>query len=148
MSIENPTDVERQLARALLLAAHRARVNEPWWQNNTDLKLARDVLGIPANSTESDYEHLWLEPDVFKVAAYASKNLPGDAWRARYTLQVNGIIGNRCTATVTSDEGLTAEDQNGEEITDPDILGRIQEAIDVYESGDDHDNPFAAWADI
>lgn len=51
-----------QLARAILSLADTAGMPDTYWQTDSRVALARDVLDIPADGRES-HRHLWNEEE-------------------------------------------------------------------------------------
>lgn len=53
-------DQARALARGLLQIADAAGMPDTFWQTDSRVKLARDVLGVPEDGRYS-HEHLWSD---------------------------------------------------------------------------------------
>lgn len=52
------TDTELALARAVLQVADDGGMPDTYWRTDSRVKLARDVLGVPAGGRYT-HEHLW-----------------------------------------------------------------------------------------
>ena len=58
MTSPAPDSTEQALARAVLQIADAAGMPDTYWATDSRLKLAREVLGVPADG-RSTHSHLW-----------------------------------------------------------------------------------------